>query len=65
MLKFNPPPEPADFDVKARQPGNNWLIKNPDPEKRPKDYWSNFKSDLAKGFMVLQFLLCQTLVYIA
>jgi hypothetical protein len=51
MLKFNPPPEPADFDVKARQPGNNWLANNPDPKKRPRDYWSkHFKSYLADGF---------------
>lgn len=50
MLKFNPPPEPPDFDKKARQPGNNWLAKNPDPKKRPRDYWSKFKSDLADGF---------------
>ncbi|MBD2569292.1 hypothetical protein [Anabaena lutea] len=50
MLKFNPPPEPQDFDVKARQPGNNWLAKSIDPKKRPRDYWSNFKSDLADGF---------------
>jgi len=49
MLKFNPPAEPENFDAKARQPGNNWLEKNPD-KKRPKDYWSNFKSDLADGF---------------
>jgi len=40
MLKFNPPAEPENFDAKARQPGNNWLEKNPD-KKRPKDYWSN------------------------
>jgi hypothetical protein len=49
MLKFIPPPEPENFDAKARQPGNNWLEKNPD-KKRPKDYWSQFRSDLADGF---------------
>jgi hypothetical protein len=49
MLKFNSPSEPPDFDVKARQPGNNWLGKNPN-RRRPKDYWSNFKSNLADGF---------------
>lgn len=49
MLKFNPPAEPENFDAKARQPGNNWLEKNPD-KKRPKDYWSQFRSDLADGF---------------
>jgi len=50
MLKFNPPPEPADFDTKTRQPGNDWLTKNLNDKKRPKDYWSNFKSNLADGF---------------
>ncbi|MEA5578933.1 hypothetical protein [Anabaena sp. UHCC 0451] len=50
MLKFNPPAEPADFDIKARQPGNNWLAKNTDTKKRPIDYWSKFKSNLADGF---------------
>lgn len=28
MLKFNPPPEPLDFEAQTRQPGNNWLAKN-------------------------------------
>ncbi len=50
MLKFNPPLEPENFDEKVRQPGNNWLEKNTDPKKRPIDYWSKFKSDLADGF---------------
>ncbi|MDB9375893.1 hypothetical protein [Nodularia sphaerocarpa] len=50
MLKFNPPAEPPDFDAKARQLGNNWLAKNKDSKKRPKDYWSKFKIDLADGF---------------
>ncbi|WP_246605472.1 hypothetical protein [Sphaerospermopsis torques-reginae] len=38
------------FDEKARLSGNNWLAKNTDPKKRPIDYWSKFKSDLAGGF---------------
>ncbi len=46
MMRFNPPPEPPEFDQKARKPGNNWLAKNPD-HKRPRDYWSPFKSNLA------------------
>jgi hypothetical protein len=50
ILKFNPPVEPENFDEKVRQPGNNWLAKNTDPKKRPIDYWSKFKSDLADGF---------------
>ncbi|BAZ17951.1 hypothetical protein NIES4071_98320 [Calothrix sp. NIES-4071] len=50
MIPVNPPPEPPDFDEKARQPGNAWLTKNPDPKKGVKDYWSPFKSQLADGF---------------
>lgn len=50
MLKFNPPPEPLDFEAQTRQPGNNWLAKNTDTKKRPKDLWSKFKPDLADGF---------------
>ncbi|AFZ25317.1 hypothetical protein Cylst_3152 [Cylindrospermum stagnale PCC 7417] len=50
MLNLNPPPEPPDFDAKARQLGNSWLAKNPDTKKRPKEYWSVFKSYLADGF---------------
>ncbi|MGK7905311.1 MAG: hypothetical protein AB4352_28670 [Hormoscilla sp.] len=50
MMKFTPPPEPPEFDSKVRQPGNNWLAKNPQLQKRPRDYWSAFKSDLADGF---------------
>lgn len=50
MIPVNPPPEPPDFDEKVRQPGNAWLIKNPDPKKGVKDYWSPFKSQLADGF---------------
>ncbi|MGF1675657.1 hypothetical protein [Plectonema radiosum] len=50
MIPFEPPPEPPDFDKKARQPGNAWLAKNPDPKKGTRDYWSPFKSNLADGF---------------
>lgn len=49
MMRFNPPSEPPEFDQKARQPGNNWLAKNPN-NLRPRDYWSPFKSNLADGF---------------
>lgn len=51
MMRFNPPPEPPEFDQKARQPGNTWLAKN--PGKRPKDLWSPFTSQLADGFQSL------------
>jgi hypothetical protein len=52
MMRFNPPPEPPEFDKKARQPGNTWLAKNPDTKKRPRDYWSPFKSHLADGSVI-------------
>jgi hypothetical protein len=50
MIRFNPPPEPPEFDQKGRRCGNAWLAKNPDTKKRPRDYWSPFKSHLADGF---------------
>ncbi|MEQ9483195.1 hypothetical protein [Coleofasciculus sp. F4-SAH-05] len=49
MIPFLMPPEPPNFDAQARQPGNDWLAKNPEA-KRPKDYWSSFKGYLANGF---------------
>jgi hypothetical protein len=52
MIPFSPPPEPINFDAKARQPGNRWLATHPEA-KRPRDYWSSFKGDLANGFNYL------------
>ncbi len=49
MVSVTPVPEPADFDTKARQPGNAWLGTHPHAE-RPRDYWSPFRPALAKGF---------------
>ena len=46
-------PEPADFDVKCRQKGQDWLQKNPQgtrKAKRPKNYWSPFRTALADRF---------------
>ena len=46
-------PEPADFDVKCRQKGLDWLQKNPKgtrKPKRPKDYWGPFRTALADRF---------------
>ena len=46
-------PEPADFDVKCRQKGQDWLQKNPQgtrKAKRPKNYWSPFRPVLADRF---------------
>jgi hypothetical protein len=48
-MRFEPIPEPSEFDQKCRKKGNAWLAKNPD-KKRPRDYWSPFKADLANGF---------------
>jgi hypothetical protein len=49
MIHFDPPPEPEDFDKKARQPGNAWLAEHPDAT-RPRDFWRRFKAPLADGF---------------
>lgn len=49
MIRFERVPEPPAFDKEAREPGREWLEKNPDA-KRPKDYWSPFKPELADGF---------------
>ncbi|MFM7438488.1 MAG: hypothetical protein ACKO2V_07770 [Snowella sp.] len=49
MMRFEPTPEPSEFDEKCRKKGNAWLAKNSD-KKRPRDYWSPFKRDLANGF---------------
>jgi len=49
MIPVSPPPEPPNFEAQARQPGNRWLATHRD-KKRPRDYWSSFKSDLANGF---------------
>jgi hypothetical protein len=49
MMRFLPAPEPVDFDKRCRQPGLAWLILNP-PPKRPKDYWSPFRLQLAEAF---------------
>lgn len=56
MIHVTPPPEPADFDRRARQPGQIWLQQNLDANgklpkgKRPPDKWSAFKGILANGF---------------
>lgn len=46
--------EPVDFDKKCRQKGLLWLANNPKAtrkkNKRPADYWTPFKSDLADSF---------------
>lgn len=49
MIRFEPVPEPAEFNQKARGPGTGWLAANP-YAKRPRDYWTPFKGALAEGF---------------
>ncbi len=49
MINISPVDEPDEFDVKARQPGNNWLAQNTDTGKRPPDKWSPFRRYLIDG----------------
>lgn len=49
MIPVAPVPEPADFEERARRPGNAWLAEN-QGVKRPRDYWSPFRAVLADGF---------------
>ena len=49
MIRFERVPEPAGFDGQVREPGNAWLVANPN-KKRPKDLWTPFKGHLAQGF---------------
>ncbi|WP_309896654.1 hypothetical protein [Archangium sp.] len=41
--------EPPDFDARVRQPGQHWLLRNPQVE-RPRDLWSPFRDRLMEGF---------------
>jgi len=52
MIRFEQVPEPADFDIKARQPELRWLQANPNAD-RPKDFWTTFKPQLADAFKQL------------
>ena len=52
MIRFEPVDEPADFEERAKVPGAAWLAAHPDA-KRPKDYWTPFKGELARGFRLL------------
>lgn len=49
--------EPADFQLKCREKGAQWLLENPKAarkgNKRPKDLWSPFKPQLSDGFAEL------------
>jgi hypothetical protein len=52
MIPFDPPPEPPEFDGRCRQQGRQWLEAHPE-DRRPKDFWSDFKPQLADGFRQL------------
>ena len=52
MIRFEPVPEPEDFQERASTPGAAWLAAHPDA-KRPRDYWTPFKGALAAGFQNL------------
>lgn len=49
VKRFQPTPEPDDFDTRCRQPGVRWLQENPG-YSRPKDYWSQFEDQLRNAF---------------
>ena len=51
MIECGSVPEPPEFCQRARIPGNQWLAAHPNA-KRPRDYWSPFKGDLAAGFQM-------------
>lgn len=57
MIGFTPTDPPAEFEEKCRKPGLAWLEKHPKPMQkvkgktwRPRDYWSQFRGDLATAF---------------
>jgi len=52
MIRFERVPEPPTFDEAARKPGLRWMHQHPHA-KRPRDYWTPFKPDLADGFRML------------
>jgi hypothetical protein len=49
MIPVAPVPEPSSFDARARRPGNAWLLEHPHA-RRPRNYWSPFRSLLEEGF---------------
>ncbi len=52
MIHFDPVPEPPAFRAQARRPGLAWL-RGHRTARRPKDFWSPFKTALADGFRQL------------
>ncbi|MBI3270519.1 MAG: hypothetical protein HYZ53_16040 [Planctomycetes bacterium] len=49
MIRVKRVPKPKDFDAKCARPGCAWLEKHKQAA-RPRDYWSQFKPVLARGF---------------
>jgi hypothetical protein len=49
LIRFDKPPKPERFHAEAEVPGACWLADHPDA-KRPHDYWTAFKGELADGF---------------
>lgn len=49
MKRFDRTQEPADFDRQVRKPGLQWL-KNHMEWRRPKEYWSQCRDQLADAF---------------
>lgn len=48
MIRFEPGPKPDDFAERVEARGKMWLAANSDG--RPRDYWSEFKPQLADAF---------------
>ena len=57
-MRFAPVPEPPDFDIQARKPGQAWLATH--SAGRPRDFWTPFKKYLADGFGDL---CCYSIMY--
>lgn len=48
MIRFEPAPKPDGFAERVEARGTTWLAANSDG--RPRDYWSEFKPQLAEAF---------------
>ena len=48
MIRFEPAPKPEGFAERVEARGRTWLAAN--AAGRPKDYWSEFKPQLAEAF---------------
>ena len=53
MIHIDLQPEPADFDIRVRQPGNAFLSKIPIPNSRrwgKNNYWSRCSAQLYQAY---------------